>query len=451
MKTLNNISILLLSVLSMLAVSCQKDEVENGDIPENSGRFSLQSLGIDDEIQVVGTKAFGMDANTFIVELVGTGEENKDAHLTFESFSKLKEQDYITLPVGKYTVKAYSRAKVDGGVYDDPYFYGENTEVVILEKKITTVPAINCTFQSVAVDINLTQSLLVGFDNYFKFIHASWLSPIIAIALAFGVLAGVLTWVAGPSKGIFAVGKAGYMPPFFQKTNKLGVQKNILFVQGIAVTVLSLLFVVMPSVQSFYQILSQLTVILYLIMYLLMFSGAIALRYKMKKLNRPFRIGKSGNGLMWFVGGLGFCGSLLAFILSFIPPSQISTGSNTVWFSVLIIGAIIVVVAPFIIYASKKPSWVDPNSNFEPFHWEVQAQPATANVSASSVNAPRPANATSAHTGGTTGASTATPGATASNAATSGTASSGSASFGSSSASKASPGTGDKDKDAPKS
>ena len=302
-----------------------------------------------------------------------------------------------------------------------------------------------------AKDINLTQSLLVGFDGYLKYLHISWASPVIAIALMFGVLAGVLTWVAGPSKGIFTVGKAGYLPPFFQKTNKIGVQKNILFVQGGVVTILALLFVVMPSVQSFYQILSQLTVLLYLIMYLLMFSGAIALRYKMKKLNRPFRIGKSGNGLMWFVGGLGFCGSLLAFILSFIPPSQISTGSNTVWFSVLIIGAIIVVVAPFIIYASKKPSWVDPNSNFEPFHWEVQAQPATANVSASSVNAPRPANATSAHTGGTTGTSTANAGATASNAATSGTASSGSASFGSSSASKASPGTGDKDKDAPKS
>ena len=85
-------------------------------------------------------------------------------------------------------------------------------------------------------DINLTQSLLVGFDNYFNFIKASWLSPIIAIALAFGVLAGVLTWVAGPSKGIFAVGRAGYLPPFFQKTNKIGVQKNILYLQGGAVT-----------------------------------------------------------------------------------------------------------------------------------------------------------------------------------------------------------------------
>ena len=168
-------------------------------------------------------------------------------------------------------------------------------------------------------------------------------------------------------------------------TIKLGVQKNILYVQGGAVTVLSLLFVVMPSVQSFYQILSQLTVVLYLIMYMLMFSGAIVLRYKMKKLNRPFRIGKNGNGLMWLIGGLGFCGSLLAFVLSFIPPSQISTGSNTVWFSVLIIGALIVVIAPFIIYASKKPSWVDPNSSFEPFHWEEQPAVQTAGKSATNM------------------------------------------------------------------
>ena len=124
-------------------------------------------------------------------------------------------------------------------------------------------------------DINLTQSLLVGFDNYFKWLHLKWFSPIIAIALAFGVLAGVLIWVSGPSKGLFSVGKAGYLPPYFQKTNKIGVQKNILIFQGICVTLLSLLFVVMPSVQSFYEILSQLTILLYLIMYMLMFISEI--------------------------------------------------------------------------------------------------------------------------------------------------------------------------------
>ena len=66
---------------------------------------------------------------------------------------------------------------------------------------------------------------------------------------------------------------AGYLPPCFQKTNSNGVQRNILLVQGGIVTLLSLLFVIMPSVQSFYQILSQLTILLYLIMYMLMFAA----------------------------------------------------------------------------------------------------------------------------------------------------------------------------------
>ncbi len=220
-----------------------------------------------------------------------------------------------------------------------------------------------------AKDINLTQSLLIGFDNYFRHFHISWAGPLIAIALMFGVLASVLTWVAGPSKGIFTVGKAGYLPPYFQKTNENGVQQNILLVQGVIVTLLSLLFVVMPSVQSFYQILSQLTILLYLIMYMLMFAAAITLRYKMKDTPRPFRLGK-GNAFMWIMGSVGFAGSLLAFVLSFIPPGQIATGSNTVWYTVLIAGCIIMVAIPLVIYALRKPSWRDPDAEFAPFHWE---------------------------------------------------------------------------------
>ncbi len=221
-----------------------------------------------------------------------------------------------------------------------------------------------------AKDINLVQSLLVGFDNYFSVLHVKWLAPIIAIALAFGVLAGVLTWVAGPSKGVFAVGQAGYLPKFFQKTNKNGVQKNILYVQGAIVTVLAFLMVLMPSVQSFYQILSQLTCILYLIAYLLMFAAAIRLRYNMKGAPRPFRLGKKGNGVMWLISGVGFIGSLTAFIFSFFPPNQISMGSNAIWFTVLIAGTVIFVALPFIILKFKKPSWDSLGTDFVPFHWD---------------------------------------------------------------------------------
>lgn len=222
-----------------------------------------------------------------------------------------------------------------------------------------------------ASEINLTQSLLVGFENYFNYLRIGWASSIIAVALSFGVLAGVLTWVAGPSKGIFTVGKAGYLPKFFQRTNSIGVQKNILFVQEAIVTVLCLLFVVMPSVQSFYQILSQLSVILYLIIYILMFTSVIVLRYRMPDAERPFRIGKR-NGLLWFIGLLGICSSVHTLSLSFIPPSQITTGSDVVWFSVLIGGALLVIIAPFVIYALRKPSWKNngEEDSFQPFHWE---------------------------------------------------------------------------------
>lgn len=97
----------------------------------------------------------------------------------------------------------------------------------------------------------------------------------------------------------------------------------------------------------------------------------------MKTANRPFRIGKKGNVLMWIVAGVGFVGSLLAFILSFIPPSQIQTGSSAVWFGVLFGGCIVVVIAPFIIYAYRKASWLSKDTQFEPFHWELANQTTT--------------------------------------------------------------------------
>ena len=102
---------------------------------------------------------------------------------------------------------------------------------------------------------------------------------------------------------------------------------------------------------------------------MLMFAAAIVLRYKLKDTPRPFRLGK-GNALMWILAAVGFGGSLLAFVLSFIPPGQIATGSNTVWYSVLIAGCIIMVVIPFIIYSLRKPSWKNPDAEFAPFHWE---------------------------------------------------------------------------------
>ena len=48
-------------------------------------------------------------------------------------------------------------------------------------------------------DINLTQSLLVAYYDIFRWVGIGFLAPIMAICLAIGVLAGIVTWVGGPS------------------------------------------------------------------------------------------------------------------------------------------------------------------------------------------------------------------------------------------------------------
>lgn len=220
--------------------------------------------------------------------------------------------------------------------------------------------------------INLVQSLLVAYDKLFAYFGLEWLGPILALCLAFGVLAQVVAWVGGPSKGLLEVGRAGYLPRFMQYTNRNGVQVGILLIQGVVVTLLSVFFVILPTVQTAYQIISQLTIILYLAMYMLMFAAAIYLRYREPETPRTFRIPGGRTMGMWVVGGLGLLGSMLAFVFSFIPPGQIPVGSPWLYVGILVVGSIIFTAIPFGIYAMRNPSWADESAKqeFEPFSWE---------------------------------------------------------------------------------
>lgn len=205
-------------------------------------------------------------------------------------------------------------------------------------------------------DINLVQSLLVAYHKLFAHFGLGWLGNLIAAAIALGVFGQIIAIISGPSAGILQVGQQGYLPLSLQKVNKNGVQKNILMCQGLIVTLLVVIMTLLPSVQAAYQMISQLAVILYLAMYVLLFVSVIYLRYKEPNTPRPYRVPGGIIGL-WIIAGIGLLGSILAFILSFIPPSQISIGSPSVYVGILIIGSIIFMIIPFIIYACRRPSW----------------------------------------------------------------------------------------------
>lgn len=222
-------------------------------------------------------------------------------------------------------------------------------------------------------NINLLQSLLVAYKALFSSFNVGWLGNVIALFVMFGVVGQISALVTGPSTGLMAVAQSGYLPRSLQKVNDNGVNKSILYIEGALVSVLSLVMIVLPTVESAYQIMSQMATIIYLIMVVIIYLAFIRLRRTAPNRKRGFKVpgGKAG---MVIVCGLGIAGALLAMILSFIPPSQIATGSPVVYVTIIAVGVAVFVALPLIIYKHRKPSWRNPDAHFYPFDWQIEGR-----------------------------------------------------------------------------
>lgn len=205
-------------------------------------------------------------------------------------------------------------------------------------------------------DINLQEGLMKAFQQIFTRFGIDWATPIVCLLLAFGGIGGVMSWISGPSRGLLWTAQEGEIPPFLAKTNKNGVQINILIVQGAIVTFLALAYFVMSDVSVAFFLLSAMTITLYLIMYMLMYAAAIRLRYSQPDLKRSYRV-PGGTGGMWIIAGVGFAGVVFAFIVGFFPPSQLPVGSPALYVGLVVAGAVIFTVLPLLIGTLKQASW----------------------------------------------------------------------------------------------
>ena len=203
-----------------------------------------------------------------------------------------------------------------------------------------------------------TLNLLAGIMQSFGVIFSgplSWLVMVFALLIAIGAIGQVSTWILGPVRGLFATAREGTLPPILQKKNKNDIPVNMLILQGLLITFWGAVYVLLPGgVNGSFWMLFALTTAVYIVMYFLMYAAAIRLRYTHPDVKRAFKIpgGKAG---IWIVGGFGILAMAFLFILSLLPPSQISEGSSFVMF--MIIGTLGVVAIPLIIYAFRKPEW----------------------------------------------------------------------------------------------
>jgi len=124
-------------------------------------------------------------------------------------------------------------------------------------------------------NISLTAGVMQAFRSLLDHFSISFLEPVIAIGLVVASISGLLDWLAGPSTGLVQIGRErGYLPRYFQQMNANGVQLRILVAQGLVITVIGLLYALVPTVSRAYWIFAALATEVYLIMYVLMFVAA---------------------------------------------------------------------------------------------------------------------------------------------------------------------------------
>ena len=207
-----------------------------------------------------------------------------------------------------------------------------------------------------AKDISLTAGLMQAYQVIFDKYNLHFLTPIMGLLMAFGAIGGVMSWVTGPSRGLLATAKEGEIPPALAKVNKVNAPVTILIIQGIIVSILASLYLVMDNVSVAFFILSAMTASLYLLMYMLMFAAAIYLRITKPDLPRQFKIPGGIIGIS-LVGGIGFLGVTFGLIVAFFPPSNLPIGKPSLYVALVSVGTLIFLCVPFIMQSMKKASW----------------------------------------------------------------------------------------------
>lgn len=177
------------------------------------------------------------------------------------------------------------------------------------------------------------------------------LVKIIALLLAFGVIAEVSSWVVGPTRGMIIAAEESAIPKSWAKTNEHDVPVYLVIAQGIIVSIWDavLTFGAGGSNLSFLAAMS-LTVVIYLSGYILFFVGYIKAILG-EGLNGAYQM-PGGKPVKIIVAIIGLATSIFAFFISFVPPTSIAGNAvqshEYMW--MLIISYVISLILPFAIY-----------------------------------------------------------------------------------------------------
>ena len=203
--------------------------------------------------------------------------------------------------------------------------------------------------------INLIDGVVQAFHYFLQAYHLGFLLPIMVVMIILGSTGSMISWVISPSKGLLQSAQDGFLPRWITKENKQGVASHLLLIQACLVSLICIAFLIMPSVNGSYWLLTALSTQLYILMYVLLLFAGIVLKWKNNIGGTGFRIW-GGKGGTLFVGILGLIGCLIGLTVGFYPPGNINVGTLFHYEMVFSLGIALFILPclPFYFYEARQ-------------------------------------------------------------------------------------------------
>lgn len=185
-----------------------------------------------------------------------------------------------------------------------------------------------------------------------------WLINVFSLLVLIGVFSQLSGWVSGPSQSVTASARRGAYPPRwrFWKTNKFDLSNEVLLTQAVIISLFACVYLLVPGINAAFLMVVNATSLLYCIVYVLMAIGIIRLRKSEPNTPRPFRIGKRGNSLCYFIAIMLIVVIIAANVLTFMTSSALNNITVCAVTAVFFIAALV-------IYKLRKPQWQEEVNN----------------------------------------------------------------------------------------